>query len=91
MLVGREKESQILLDALNSEESSFIAIYGRRRVGKTFLVDNVLSKYYVFSTTGVYPKNKKAELDQFIVSLKESGLSVSKKDEPKNGLMPLNC
>lgn len=37
MLIGREKEKQILIDALGSEYSQFIAVYGRRRVGKTFL------------------------------------------------------
>ncbi len=38
MLIGREKEKQILIDALHSEYSQFIAVYGRRRVGKTFLI-----------------------------------------------------
>lgn len=38
MLIGREKEKQILIDAFHSEYSQFIAVYGRRRVGKTFLI-----------------------------------------------------
>ena len=38
MLIGREKEKQILQDALTEEYSQFIAVYGRRRVGKTFLI-----------------------------------------------------
>lgn len=83
MLIGRKKELQILLDELNGDSSSFVAVYGRRRVGKTYLIDSVLSKHYVFSTTGVYPKKKKEEIDQFIISLKASGLSISKKNEPK--------
>ena len=39
-LIGREAEQNILKKALNSDRSEFIAIYGRRRVGKTFLVKN---------------------------------------------------
>ena len=38
MLIGREKEKQVLQNALNEEQSQFIAVYGRRRVGKTFLI-----------------------------------------------------
>ena len=37
MLVAREKEKRVLLDALKAEEAQFIAVYGRRRVGKTYL------------------------------------------------------
>ena len=38
MLIGRELEQQRLLQAVNEEDSMFIALYGRRRVGKTYLV-----------------------------------------------------
>lgn len=34
MLIGRDKEKQLLLSMLDEEYSQFIAIYGRRRVGK---------------------------------------------------------
>lgn len=37
-LVGRKKEKQILQKILQSKEAEFVAIYGRRRVGKTYLV-----------------------------------------------------
>ena len=38
MLIAREKEKKILKDAAEADESQFIAVYGRRRVGKTYLV-----------------------------------------------------
>ena len=38
MIIGRAEEIKILQNALNSEESEFIAVYGRRRVGKTYLI-----------------------------------------------------
>ena len=37
-LIGRIKEKQLLEQYVESEHSEFIAIYGRRRIGKTFLV-----------------------------------------------------
>jgi len=36
MLIGRYKEQKMLLSLLDSQESEFVAVYGRRRVGKTF-------------------------------------------------------
>ena len=41
MLIGREKEIQELRQAYDSEESKFVAIFGRRRIGKTYLVREV--------------------------------------------------
>lgn len=37
-LVGRNKECEILQDLLDSKRAEFLALYGRRRVGKTFLI-----------------------------------------------------
>ena len=41
-IVGREAETEELLDLYNNGRAEFVAVYGRRRVGKTFLVDEVL-------------------------------------------------
>lgn len=43
-VIARKKELKALTSALNSPESEFIALYGRRRVGKTFLIRSVFSK-----------------------------------------------
>lgn len=44
-LIGRIKEKRKLLEQyVESEHSEFIAIYGRRRIGKTFLVTETLGK-----------------------------------------------
>ena len=37
-IIGRKKEQQLLRDAYNSKQAEFLAIYGRRRVGKTHLI-----------------------------------------------------
>jgi hypothetical protein len=74
MLIGREGPLKVLQGCLSKKSSSFIAVYGRRRVGKTFLITQAFAGKFLFSTTGVYPKKKQAELDQFVVSLKDAGL-----------------
>ena len=48
MLIGREKEVERLKNALNSDRSEFVAVYGRRRVGKTFLIKETLGKKLAF-------------------------------------------
>ena len=52
-IIGRESEIEILRQALNSREAELIAMYGRRRVGKTYLIQAVYQKEMVFQLTGV--------------------------------------
>ena len=51
-IVGREKEKAGLKEYMLSERSEFIAIYGRRRVGKTYLVKELLEGQFAFRMTG---------------------------------------
>ena len=48
-LIGRKYEQQKLEKAFNSKRAELIAVYGRRRVGKTFLIRNFFSKKMIFS------------------------------------------
>ena len=43
-IIGREREQQILEERLSSGRAEFIAVYGRRRVGKTFLIKEYFEK-----------------------------------------------
>ena len=54
MLIAREEEQKILKEALEKEDAQFIAVYGRRRVGKTYLIRECLGQHFVFSHSGVY-------------------------------------
>jgi len=45
-LIGRKKEKEELLNLYLSERSEFVTVYGRRRVGKTFLVNNLFFNDY---------------------------------------------
>lgn len=54
-IIGREAEIKRLTAAVNSPRPEFIALYGRRRVGKTFLINQMFKKQYAFKMTGVLP------------------------------------
>ena len=62
MIIGREKEIEVLTDCYNSKKSDFVAIYGRRRVGKTFLIRQLFEPDFTFYSTGVLNQNKSTQL-----------------------------
>lgn len=78
MLIGRENEKKILLDALEKDSSSFIALYGRRRIGKTDLVNTTYNNTFTFKHTGLYKRTKKEQLKQFALSLEKKGYKQKK-------------
>ena len=51
-IIGREKEIERLKKYIASERSEFIAVYGRRRVGKTFLIKELMEGLFTFRITG---------------------------------------
>lgn len=54
-MVGRKNEIERLEQAYNSKYAEFVGIYGRRRVGKTFLVTQTFANRFVFKHAGVSP------------------------------------
>ena len=54
MLIGRENEIATLHGLMSSDESQFVAVYGRRRVGKTFLIREAYKSHFVFQHTGTF-------------------------------------
>lgn len=75
MVIGRTKQQQILLSLLDSQESEFVAVYGRRRVGKTYLVREVLHDHIVFQHTGLQNVDRQGQLKEFKRSLLSAGMS----------------
>ena len=73
MLIGREKELKTLREIYASEESSFVAVYGRRRIGKTYLIDEAFEGKLCFRHAGVYQGTAKEQLRAFASSLKDWG------------------
>ncbi|MBP6398169.1 MAG: ATP-binding protein [Saprospiraceae bacterium] len=69
MIVGRDIECKRLSSAMKDRQSHFIALYGRRRVGKTYLVKNYFQHQFAFYCTGLLKGNKKQQLTNFINAL----------------------
>ena len=64
-IIGREREKRILKRCETSEKPEFIAVYGRRRVGKTFLVTEYFKNKFAFFITGISNGSKNDQLREF--------------------------
>ncbi len=64
-IIGREKEINVLQSLLEQQEAHFVAVYGRRRVGKTYLVRQVYKKQIVFDCSGVLRGDMAQQLENF--------------------------
>jgi len=64
-LIGREKEREILDEALKSNEAEMVSVIGRRRVGKTFLITSSYAEHFEFELTGVQNAPTKLQLRNF--------------------------
>ena len=73
MIIGRKEEQQILHSAAQSENSEFVAVYGRRRVGKTYLIRETFGYKFTFQHTGLAKGNTKEQLFSFAISLRDAG------------------
>lgn len=71
-IIGRDAEKKILRDMLASGEAELIAILGRRRVGKTFLVRNFYEQALVFEYTGVHEAGLGEQLHNFSNALQQA-------------------
>ena len=69
--IGRIDEKAILQEALVSKEAEMIAVMGRRRVGKTFMIKTVYEKELVFDITGIQNGELTNQLKVFGDRLKE--------------------
>lgn len=72
-MIGREKEARVLLDALHSNKAELVAVVGRRRVGKTYLVQSVLADVLDFEATGVPNSTVRPQLQNFRELVMELG------------------
>lgn len=70
-LIGREAELKLLNEYINSDKSEFIAVYGRRRVGKTFLIRKAVEDHFAFFMTGMNGVAKGEQLVNFSISLQK--------------------
>ena len=74
MIIGRDEEQKELGCCLKSSKAEFLVIYGRRRIGKTYLIKEYFKNKFTFYVSGVNNTTNKIQLKNFTSSLKEYGL-----------------
>ncbi|MFK7981942.1 MAG: hypothetical protein AB8G86_18325 [Saprospiraceae bacterium] len=70
-LIGRKEEIAVLKKALKSTNAEMVSVIGRRRVGKTFLINQIYEKHIVFSISGTQNTPLKEQLGNFAYLLNE--------------------
>ena len=79
MIIGRKEETAKLRRAYDSDHSEFVAVYGRRRIGKTYLIRETFEGKFTFQYSGIFKASNKEQLDVFYKSLLEQGLDPTEK------------
>ena len=86
-MIGRKKEIDELNRLYNSNKAELVAVFGRRRVGKTYLINHFFKNDFVFKHTGLSPEDDTENLQlnrqlmQFYTSLLFYGLNDEKKPQ----------
>jgi len=81
-LIGRKQEKETFKHCLNSTESKLVALYGRRRVGKTFLVRKYFQSKIKFEVAGLHNGNMADQLTHFASTLAKHGWEEANLDVP---------
>ncbi len=75
MLIGRKGEQETLRYALTEDRAQLIAVYGRRRIGKTYLIRETYGSNFFFQYTGAANLSSRKQLARFRLALKKQGLN----------------
>lgn len=68
-IIGRKKECDRLDECMNADQAQLVIVYGRRRVGKTYLINEYFENRFAFKITGAYGQPKEVQLKIFDTSL----------------------
>ena len=84
MIIGRKKEIAVFEKLLQSKQAEFVTIFGRRRVGKTFLVREYFKNHLVFDFSGAYEADTQVQLSNFFNEYKRYTNETTHLVAPKN-------
>ena len=85
-MIGREKEQRRLREMADSGEAEFVAVYGRRRIVKTYLINEFFAEKLFFQHAGLSPVEAKdapertqleAQLNHFVRALRRQGAEIT--------------
>ena len=77
-IIGREQEKRLLYDCLESNRPEFLLVYGRRRIGKTYLIKEFFNNMFSFYATGVPGEKTRDQLKAFNENLLQYGAEEKK-------------
>jgi len=73
-IIGRQAECERLEKCMRADQAQLVIVYGRRRVGKTFLINQFFDGRFDFKLTGAYDEPKEIQLRYFLAELnRQSG------------------
>ncbi len=76
-LIGRQREIEELTRCYNSSRAEFVIVTGRRRIGKTFLINYVYGSQYTFAYTGGHNLTTAQQLNKFTLALRQYGYNTT--------------
>jgi uncharacterized protein len=85
-LAGRQDEIEMLENILKSDDSEFVAMYGRRRIGKTYLLRQVFQPNIIFEVSGIHENEIEQQLENFWFVLLEQMPKLKFNTPPKTWL-----
>ena len=88
-IFGRTPEKELLEDCVQSSFPEFLAVYGRRRIGKTYLIREFFNNEFTFYSTGLARAGRTRQLKEFHRALSEYGETDS--EVPKNWFEAFSC
>jgi hypothetical protein len=83
-IIGRKEEIKLLESLKGTQKSAFVAVYGRRRVGKTYLVRNVFAGQFSFQITALGNVNLRAQIANFQAAVARQLPQLPQKTSVKN-------
>lgn len=83
-IIGRTEEKKEFQHIRNSHRSEFVAVYGRRRIGKTYLIRNLFDNQFDFHFTGLANAGQKRQLENFHTAMNMYFGGSRKQDAPEN-------
>lgn len=81
-VIGREMEWRRLEECIQADSAQLVVVYGRRRVGKTFLINEFFDNQFAFKLTGAFNKPREFQLRNFIAEYNRR--TGTKKDVPED-------
>lgn len=70
MLIGRSEEQDYIKQTINSEKAEILVVYGRRRIGKTFLIEETIKDRRYIKIEGVQGESERFQIDVFMSTVR---------------------